>query len=138
MVSDKFNDYINTHPRQCLWILVIGSVFVWQSVVAISGLILYLLVRKDPRLQWWALSAIGVILALITACFSGANFFILVHDGFRANVIFWQCLFAGDLLNAVLSIKLNYLIGFPILVSGILSTIDLIPGIPYEDEMSAL
>ena len=138
MISDKLNDYINTHPRQCLWILVIGLIFIWQSAVAVLGLSLYLIVKKYLPFRWWMVLLIGVFIAIISTHCSHHTIVTLFHDGLISNAGFWRHLFDNDLCGAFVTLKLNYLFGYPLLVCGMLSTIDLIPDNPYEHEMSAL
>lgn len=136
--SNKFDDYIDTHPRQCLLMLVFGLTFIWQSIVAVIGLGFFLLVKKYPPFRWWMALSIGAMIAMITFYFSSVTFVTLVHNGLNSNITFWRQLFNNEWLNALASLQLSYLLGYPILMAGVLSTIDLIPGSPYENEINAL
>lgn len=137
-MNDKFNDYINTHPRQCLLMLVIGMTFIWQSMVAVIAICLYAVIKMYPPLRWWMILPVGVFLALVAVYCSGYHWGVFLHNGFKLNGIFWRYLLANDLVNALFSLNVNYLIGFPIIISGILCTIDLIQDNPHDGEVSAL
>jgi len=140
---DRFSDYINSHPRESLRVLVIGLCFLWQSMVALIGAGLYLLLVKVYRLQWWVTLTIGLVLAACSVffqqyyLFSHINLIELIHQGWILNVIFWNDLITGR-VGAVLSKELNYVLGFPLLLAGILSVIDLIPTNPHEKAVKAL
>lgn len=136
--NNKFDDYIDAHPRKCLIMLVIGLIFIWQSMVAVIGLGLFMLIKNYPLFRWWMALSMGIVIAIMTFYFSNINFITLIHRGFNSNILFWQALFHNEWLNAWASLPSSTLIGYPMLMAGTLSTIDLIPSNPYEKEISAL
>lgn len=137
-MNDKINDYINTHPRQCLLMLVMLAVFVWQSAVAVLAICLYSLIKMYLPLRWWMTLTIGALLAFTAIYCADTHWVQFVREGFKLNRLFWHYLLVNDLVDAFSSLQLNYLIGFPLGIAGILSTIDLIPDNPHDNEVAAL
>lgn len=147
MLEDKINDYINTHPKQMLQLCIIGVCLLWQSVVAILGLILYLILVKYLRLKWWQLLITGIAIATISIFFEQFYFdaridlIKFIQYGFYLNRVFWAHLFKSNVLDAFLFLGengLNYIIGLPLLLTGILGTIDLINSNPFEKALKSL
>ena len=137
MMNDRFSDYVNTHPRQCLWISLFGLVFLWQSLVAVIALCFYLIVKKSTY-PWWSLLAVGIITALAVSYFNHVSLIMVIHDGYQCNKAFWRALFSNSVMGAFATLKLKYLFGYSIFIVGLFSTIDLIPDNPYESEIEAL
>ncbi len=145
--SDKFSAYINSHPQESLRFLVVGLGLLWQSVVAILGVGLYLLLARVYRLPWWATLSISLVLAICSVFFqqyyptSHFDLIELVSQGWRFNVTFWDHLMAGRIGPGIYFLwehEFNYLLGFPLLLSGVLSVIDMIPSNPHEKAVKDL
>lgn len=141
--SDRFNDYINAHPRECLSLVVILLSFLWQSVAAILALVMYVLyirVAKRPR---WILLAAGLVLAILALYLQKGQSTAVefMHYGFRYNFYFWKLIFQHK-TNAALTFlfhyELMYVMGFSLLIAGILGVMDLLSNNPHEKMMKAL
>jgi hypothetical protein len=144
--EDKFNAYIQANPRQSLQLLLTVLFFVWMSSACDLGLILYLILAKIARVQWWLILAVG-------ACMAVSIMMINVHSGrhldaakfmiesFRWNLGFWKLLITYSSSSAFLFLykyMLSYVIGFPLLFAGILSAVDLIQDSPHKRKIIAL
>jgi hypothetical protein len=139
MNNDKINDYISAHPRESLQFLTISISLLWQSVAAIIGIALYLFLTRCYRLPWWVTLLAGVILSG-TAFFiqnyyyqvSGAEF---IQYGFHVNWSFWNTLVTSGVVPALSFLfnnANNYLIGFPLLIAGVMDALNLIPEKPHQ------
>ena len=139
MNNDKINDYISAHPRESLQILVVGFFLAWQSVAAIIGLILYLVLARHYRLPFWVTLAMGVVISAVAIFFETdyfhTNISTFIHNGFHLNFIFWKILFIGGLGQAITFLfqyEFNYAIGVPLLMAGIMDLINMIPEDPHK------
>lgn len=141
--SDKFNDYVNSHPRECLTMVVIGLCLIWQSAVAVSGLLLYLIYSRalnGPRLP---LLAAGVMTAVAGYCMQQAHPALIefIKDGFSLNAYFWKLLVRQRQYDAFLFMLKDesiYVASCSVLVAGLLSVIGHIPDSPHQKTMKAL
>lgn len=147
MMNDKLNDYINAYPRETLSLVVVLAAFVWQSAAAFLGVVLYLILVRVFRLSWWLILGIGVVIAVGAVFFQQYYLFAhvsiaeFVHKGFELNFAFWQSWFASGVGKAFLFLcrdTMNYVIGFPLLIAGIIAAIQVLPGNPHKDTMQAL
>lgn len=147
MNSDKFDNYINTHPREALRFLVVGFFLIWQTIPAIFGVVFYLVLKRFFHLEWWITLSLGIITAIIVVSFqqyfsiSHFNIVKYVNEGFSLNLSFWRHVIAeggNNTFSFFYHNQLHYIFGFPLLISGILSTINLIPSNPHENSMLAL
>ncbi|MHB1949748.1 MAG: type IV secretory system conjugative DNA transfer family protein [Gammaproteobacteria bacterium] len=140
---NKLDEFIDSHPRYALRILLIGFFLVWQSVVCLLGVCTYLVMIKCCRVQWWIPVVLGVIIPTFSIYFSMFHVDLVqfVLNGFKLNVTLCELLFSnhsGDFFNFLYEYEFNYLLGFPLLVAGGLSLIDLIPNNPHKLAMTAL
>jgi conjugal transfer pilus assembly protein TraD len=138
MQNDRLNDYINSHPRECLWVVLVVVCFVWQSVVAILALSIYLILIKRFQVKWWWLFLTGGVLFGGALLLSQQDFSSIIKQGFNNNAAFWHCLLRSSPLEAISTVKFNYIVGFPLVLAGLFSLIDLIPKNPHRQEMLAL
>lgn len=145
MMNDKINAYINTHPREMLQFLVVGISLFWQSIAAIIGIILYLFLSRFLRLQWWLTLSTGLVISLMAVFLKQHYFHIsfaeFVHEGFRLNMAFWKILCVSGFTKAAMFLfhgVSNYVIGFPLLIVGLLDALNLIPENPHQKVMKAL
>jgi conjugal transfer pilus assembly protein TraD len=141
--SDRFNDYINAHPRESLILVVLGLSLLWQSVAAILALVVYVLfirVMNGPR---WLLLAAGLMVALVALYLQASQSTMIgfMQYGFRCNFTFWKLLFQHQ-SNAAFAFLFHYefiyIMGFSLLIAGVLGVIDLIVNNPHEKMMKAL
>lgn len=145
--KNRFDEYINAHPRQSLQLLVIALCLIWQSPVCVLGVALYLILAKLCRLPWWGVLIMGLFVAaiimLIDAYYAShlVNLYDYLAIGFALNKIFWKKLITchGSCAFAYLyQYATSYLFGLPLLFAGILSTIDLIQDNPHQKIIQAL
>lgn len=145
--QNKLDNYINSHPRQSLQLFLIGICLIWQSVVCVMGVILYMLFAKLGRIQWWLLLVTGVLCAVaITAVdfYPELASFTLpkyIAHGFSINFAFWKQIVTGKDLSAWIFLYQQgtvYWLGVPLLFAGILSATDLIQDNPHQKIIKAL
>jgi len=141
--EDKFNDYINSHPRECLSLLVIGLSLLWQSAAAILGFLVYVLFIRVINGSRWLLLAAGLVVALAAIYLQANQSTVLefMQHGFHSNLYFWKLLFQHQSYAAfafLFHYEIIYILGFPLLIAGILGIIDLIVNNPHEKMMKAL
>ena len=129
MMNDKFYDYINTHPRESLFLAIVIASLIWQSVAALIGIVLYLLLVRVFRVPWWLILGTGIVIAAGAVffqqyyLFSQVNVFEFVFKGFELNITFLKCLFrngVGDAFSFLCHRAENYVIGFPLMIAGML------------------
>ncbi len=137
MLSNRFDDYVSSHPKECLQVLTILVGTVWQTPVMVIAIAFYLIQIKCFNVNRIAMFAVGVVFSIITFLWLG-DIHKLFLMGWVLNKIFWHYLLLGDFWDILFSIKVTYIFGFSQLLAGILGVIDLIPGNPYENEMRAL
>lgn len=147
MMENKLDDFINEYPRQTLQLFIIAVCVVWQSVVAVIGVVLYLILIKYYRLKWWQLLPIAVGVAAIVlfveqyCADAHVGLSGIIKQGFSFNHIFWTQLLKGKVTNAfqfLYQYDIYYLIGLPFLFSSILSIVDLINSNPFEVALRSL
>jgi len=139
MNNDKINDFISTHPRESLLIVAISVLLVWQSVAALLGILLYLVLSRYFRLPWFVTLLSGIVLSIVAITIQTNYFevsiFEFIHYGFHLNFSFWKVLIHSRLSDAIVFLfhfGLNYVIGLPLLIAGILDLISLIPENPHQ------
>lgn len=141
--SDQINDYINSHPRECLWLVILVLGFAWQSVAMLMAVVLYVFLcrlYKCPRLL---LLGIGGVMALTVAWIqrSDATFVRFLLKGFHLNYLFWWLVndhYYKAAFNVVFHDEFYYIIAFPYLIVFLLSLIDSINKNPHDDLMKKL
>jgi hypothetical protein len=145
MINDKIDDYIHMHPREVLWTIIIGIFLVWQSIALLLGIIIYFISTRYYQLKWWSTLATGIAIALCTFFLERysyhTNISNFIRNGFNYNISFWKILSANNLTDAIRFIyhrAFNYVIGFPLLIAGILDAINLIPQNPHQAAMQDL
>ena len=145
--EDRFNQYIQAHPRQTLQLLVAVVCLVWMSAAAVMGFILYFLLAKRMRLAWWMILSVGMmvmIIAILIDTHSGGPGMALrsyLLNGFASNRVFWKSFFAHTDYSPVkflLNDALIYVISAPLFFSGIFSTLDLIKDSPHLRVIGAM
>jgi GTPase SAR1 family protein len=143
--EDRFNQYISTHPKESLQLLSIGLCLCWISGVAILGLILYVILSRIIKLDWWIILGFGALSAitmvLISRYFDGVEPKLYLMTGFTVNKYFWKLLFTKTALSALgylWNYGGSYLIGFPLCLAGILSTIDQFKESPHKTTLDAI
>lgn len=143
--ENRFNQFIETHPKQSLQILVFVLCFIWMSSVAMLGLILHLILSKFAKYPWWNILAFGGLLAvgitLITLHTDSVSLQAYMLHGFTLNKIFWKLVFTKKDFSPLIFLFRyadSYILGFPLLMAGILSTIELIKESPHKSIIDAI
>jgi hypothetical protein len=136
MLSERLDDYINAHPKECLRLLVILGFSIWQTPVAICGIILYVILVKRFATDWRIICLVSIIFALSAFLFHSP--YGLFSTGWIVNKYFWNALLIQDIFHCFSSIKISFIIGFSLSLTSLLCLIDLIPDHPYKKEMEAL
>ncbi|OGT41396.1 MAG: hypothetical protein A3F13_05325 [Gammaproteobacteria bacterium RIFCSPHIGHO2_12_FULL_40_19] len=145
--DDRINQFIDNNPKQALKIAICVICFVWSSPVCLLGLAAYFVVTKMLRLQWHMTLGCGVLFSL-----AAVIPYLLFHvphltlqayflESFRFNKIFWKLLFTCQgacAFTFLAQYALSYILGFPVLFAGILSTIDLAKDTPHQDAINDL
>ncbi len=143
--EDRFNEYINTHPKESLQILLFVVCFIWMSSVAVIGLVLYLIVSKLSKYPWWSSLAVGASLALgsilIHQYVYGMEAKTYLAYGFTINKVFWKLLFKRSDFSALTFLfhyAGGYIICFSPLLAGMLTTIELIKESPHKSIIDSI
>lgn len=141
MNDNLIDNYISNHPKQCLLFVVFLTVFIWQSVAAILGVLLYVILKRVFQLKWWITLTIGLSVASIAIFSQQTTLIQFLQEGFTLNVAFWKKLFTNDVLGSMSFVyrnAYNYAVGLPILVAGMIGVINLIPENPHQAIMQDL
>lgn len=142
--EDRVNAYIKANPRQSLKLLLFAVCFSWVSPVCILGLVLYFLLSKAARVQWWLNLMVGFCIALmIDLKFTAyhTNLAVFIKEGFSWNYGFWKLMITCSVPSAIkfmLQHMMSYIAGFSLLFSGLLSAADLIQDNPHRRMLDAL
>jgi hypothetical protein len=145
--EDRFNAYIKANPRQSLKMLLFAVCFVWVTPVCVFGLILYLLLSKVARVQWWLSLTAGSCLALIIVMIDlkysarGINLAAFMKEGFTWNYGFWKLMITCSgpcAIKFMLKYMMSYVAEFSLIFAGILSAVDLIEDNPHRLMIDAL
>ncbi len=138
--DDKLNDYINKHPRESLFIVVMVLCLVWQSLVAVLALAIFIIFTRIVNVPRWALVSAGLLVALVVVLLQLNQLTTVefLQQGFRYNFHFWKLLFqhqSSAAFSFLLHYEFIYSAGFSLLIAGMLSVIDLIANNPHEKIM---
>lgn len=143
--ENRFDQFIKTHPKESFQILVIGVCFLWMSPVALLGLILYVILTKMMKYPWWMTLGLGSILAVIAILITmyreaiGIESYLI--NGFTLNKYFWKLFLTKSDFHALAYLNdyaYSYILGFPLLVAGILSMVELINESPHKSIINAI
>jgi len=139
----QLNDYINSHPRECLFLLVIVICLIWQGMVAILALVIFYVYSRVLKIPLWSLCLVGIALVVNTAIIQNTHFAFtpFLKHGFVLNYQFLKMLYQQQSYDAFLFLIQNesiYIIGFTVFVAGLLGVIELIPTSPHKKTMKAL
>lgn len=141
MINNRFDEYMETHPRESLQLGVMCVFLAWQSLAALIGIVIYLILRKYPIYSAWHILLLGSGIAVVAIGVGLIDFNVtlssFIKDGFHINLSCWKYLLSRNSSVNVFPL-LNYTIGFPIFVAGVLSVINLIPVNPHHAIMKAL
>lgn len=141
--SDRFNDYINSHPRESLCMLMIGLCLIWQSAVAILALMMFFLWVRIFQMPRWGLLGFGIGMLIVTALFQEnyPTFVELIKHGFTLNWQFWKLISQQKIIQAfsfMMNNEFIYIVGFTTFVASLLGAIDMMSNNPHEKTMKAL
>ena len=119
--EDRFNAYIQAHPRRVLQLMLIVLCSIWASVVCVCGLFLYLVSSRFIRIQWWVTLATGIFMVVAILVIDlhyyapDMNLYQYITDGFHENIESWRVLVTGGAFCAIKYMGQNMLsqvIGF--------------------------
>lgn len=145
--EDRFNAYIKANPRQSLHMVLFAVCLVWMTPVCVLGLVLYILLSKIARVQWWLSLMAGFCMALIIVMTDlkysarDINFAEFMKEGFTWNYGFWKLMITCSgscAIKFLLKYMMLYVAGFPLLLAGLLSAVDLIQDNPHRRIIDAL
>lgn len=143
--EDRLNQYIDTHPKESLQLLILGFCLIWMSSAAVLGFISFVILKKQTKYSWWMILGIGSIVALMTVLMkfimddvSPESYLIF---GFSINKYFWKLFFTKPDMSALLFLfhyALSYTFGFSLLIAGVLCTTELINQNPHKSMIDAI
>ena len=134
-------------PRETIQCVLIGLCCLWQSVVGLLGLLLFLILIRVLRYSAWKVLFVGLVLALTSSllieCRShfDLSFFELMRAGFDQNLTFWKIVFSRGFSAAVRFVyqqDVDYVLGFPVLFAGLFGMTEWIPNSTHEWELKAI
>jgi hypothetical protein len=141
------HDFIRTHPRESLQLVILGLCFLWQLALAILTIFFYWLLLKLFRLQWWIAICMGILLLAIIVL---ANHFYLTDQlslsaflkyGIRLHFLFWKHYVMDGVTDGfyfMYQTECNYLIAFALIAAGVIGGVDHLFRSPHQDEIEAL
>ncbi|MBV9576166.1 MAG: type IV secretion system DNA-binding domain-containing protein [Gammaproteobacteria bacterium] len=141
------DDFLRHHPREGLHLILLCAVIIWQTGIAIFGLILYLIFIQLLCCRWWMMvcAAVGIIFmsSLIDYFYhvDPINIIEFLQASFKLNKYFWEINFSEGLIDGAIYLyhyEFIYLVSFSILLSGLLAIIDLFFLNPHKEDMAAL
>ncbi|HSW69998.1 MAG TPA: TraM recognition domain-containing protein [Gammaproteobacteria bacterium] len=136
MLSERFDDYVNAHPKECLRVLVIIVSGIWQTPIMIVSLLCWIGARRFTVSREIIL-IIGITFPAVFILWIG-DFNQILLSGWQFNKNFWQSLIFGNYWQILNSIKITFILGLSPFFTAVLSVIDLMPNQPYQNEMQAL
>lgn len=143
--EDRFNEYINSHPRESLMLVLFALMLIWQTIPALIGMVLYVVLIRLIEVNRWLILGTACFIVLEAIYLSQSNLSanaitLYLKQGLTQNSHVWRYLLANQPM-AAFSYALHadhYFLGSPLFMAGILSVIDLIPNSPHESKMKAL
>ncbi|OGT44028.1 MAG: hypothetical protein A3F13_06800 [Gammaproteobacteria bacterium RIFCSPHIGHO2_12_FULL_40_19] len=144
--QNPFDEFIKNHPRESLQLLVMGLLLIWLTPVGVVAIILYVVLAKLCKARWWVVLGVGMIIAIpvigIEALYSHTfNLNKYMVAGFQVNKTCWKLMIAGHQPYAFSYFYhhgMNYLLGMPVLLAGVLSSIELMQESPHQKVIDAL
>lgn len=130
------NDGFLHRPREAMQCLLIGICLVWQWIVGLLGLVLFLILIRGLRYPASHIFLMGILLAVFSVLLIELqapltlSVFEIIHLGFISHFVFWKTFFYQGLKAALLVVyqqSFYYLLGFPLLFAGLLGVIEWIP-----------
>jgi len=140
MNEDRLSDYINAHPRECLYVFIISFALIWQTIPALVGILLYFFwIKKHQVLRLYSLVFGLIIFGMSVYFYNG--FLSYFKAAFQCNkILFINFLYRHSLAySADFYLQVvQYILTIPWLMIGILSLIDLIPRSAHENALLSL
>jgi conjugal transfer pilus assembly protein TraD len=141
------HDGLLQRPRESVQWLLIIICCVWHSLVALLSLVVFIVLIRGFRYSVWQIVFIGMLLAVCSGfLFEWQADFKLslvefLHGGFTSHLAFWKIFFTQGLESALRLIyqqAFYYLLGFPLLLAGLLGMTEWIPNSTHEWELRAI
>lgn len=142
-----FLDWVVAHPRNALQLGFSMLVGIWQLPVMFVGVLLHVVLTRWLRLPWWWVLLGGFGIAVLTLLgmemhrHFHAPLATFIPETAARNWVLCKVFLAqgfGAALEYIYDVLLTLLLGFSLLVAGILAMLDLIPNSRHEREMRAL
>lgn len=141
------NDNFLQRPRETIQCLLIGICCVWQSLVALLGLVAFLVFIRGLRFSVWQMLIAGSLLAACSifiiewqAAFK-LSLLEIIQFGFASHLTFWKIFYnqgLGTALKIVYQQAFYYLLGFPLFFAGLLAMTEWITNSTHEWELRAI
>jgi hypothetical protein len=143
---DVVGSWIHAHPRASVRIFIFTIFFVWQSVPAFIGGIIFTVLYWNK----WVKPLPMLVLGVLTACLCliledfhhhWANIANILNAAWELNLVFWLEMIQGNYRDGIISLfknGANFILGLPGLIAGLLLTIEYIYINPHKKVMSAL
>ncbi len=144
--EDKVNEYINSHPRESLWMFVFALMLIWQTIPALIALALYVVLFRILKFNQWIIIGVAILLAVEAVYLSQSYLSVhagltFIKDGFKENKIVWKFMLSNQPYHAfsyAIYYGNLYLLGSPLLLSCLLNLVGLISNNPHEAAMRSL
>src|SRR3990167_5492473 len=142
MNEDKINEYINTHPRECLYALFTILMLIWQTSAGFLGILFYVILIRKYKTSSLMIFVLGLFLLMSGIYFEQGTLSTValghfIKAGFQYNKLFWIDLIRSDYQAALIDID-DYILCLPLFIAGVLGLIDLIPKPAHADTIKAL
>ena len=146
--KSDFGDWLVSHPRQGVQLIVWLWCCIWLLPAALLGLLVFILSVRLLRIDWkWVLGT-GILLAGFTFLmeevvwhFSVSLIDFVKYVG-RLNGEFLRTLFFEGFSAALHLVSggelLAYVLGLSVLMAGVLAALEMIPNSSHEKELRAL
>jgi conjugal transfer pilus assembly protein TraD len=144
---NKENDFFRQHPREGIQLLLLGGCFIWQSAIVVVGLLCYALLGMALKVRWWVPLSVGLGSLFLNEMIgfllphSSIHFLSWLKYSFAINVAFWKInLLSGmeDGIHYLLRVEFIYLVGISLVLSSILTLIDLYFIHPHQQALVSL
>ena len=121
--NDRINQFIEKNPKLTLQLVILVICSFWMSGVAVLSIILYVILAKVVKIQWWQILSMGALLALVIVLEStysdGVTLKSYLLAGFTINKVFWKLVFTKTDFTPIIYLfhrADTYLLGFPMLI----------------------
>lgn len=141
--QDRFDAYIDAHPRESLFMAVIAVSVVWNTAVGLLALLIYVLAVWVAKIDWWYLLGFGIVCLLCGLLAHGLywDVSIIIGNGWYINKNFWLYLYYDMPHHGFRYLFAHgwvYMVCVSPLLAGVFSVIGCIPGHPFNQAKKSL